>query len=89
LQLEREGPGVPPNVERTDPDGVDFGWVMQVTFVVTIVLGVPLVAGLSLIVDLPTWGSRAAFAIRVGAVVWLVTAIGAYGYARRYRADLT
>jgi hypothetical protein len=80
---------VSPSVERTDPEGVDFGWVMQVTFVVTIVLGVPLVAGLSLVVALPTWGSRAAFAIRVGAVVWLVTAIGAYAYARRYRADLT
>ena len=78
-----------PSVERTDPDGVDFGWVMQVTFVVTIVLGVPLVAGLSLVVELPTWGSRAAFAIRVGAMVWLVTAIGAYVFARRYRADLT
>ncbi len=77
-----------PSVERTDPEGVDFGWVMQVTFVVTIVLGVPLVAGLSLVAELPTWGSRAAFAIRVGAVVWLVTAIGTYGYAKRYRADL-
>jgi hypothetical protein len=62
---------------------------MQVTFVVTIVLGVPLVAGLSLVVELPTWGARAAFAIRVGAVVWLVTAIGAYVFARRYRADVT
>lgn len=89
LGLAGEGPGVPPSVEHTDPEGVDFGWVMQVTFVTTIVLGVPLVAGLSLVVDLPTWGSRAAFAIRVGAVVWLLTAIGAYGYARRYRADLT
>lgn len=78
-----------PSVERTDPDGVDFGWVMQITFVTTIVLGVPLVAGLSLVVELPTWGSRAAFAIRVGAVVWLVTAIASYGFARRYRADRT
>jgi uncharacterized membrane protein (DUF485 family) len=88
LGLAGEPPGVCPRVERTDPEGVDFGWVMQVTFVVTIVLGVPLVAGLSMFADLPTWGSRAAFAIRVGAVVWLLTAVGAYVYARRFRADL-
>jgi hypothetical protein len=86
---DAETADVTPSVERTDPDGVDFGWVMQVTFVVTIVLGVPLVAALSLVVELPTWGARAAFAIRVGAVVWFMTAIGAYLYARRYRADLT
>jgi uroporphyrinogen-III synthase len=30
---------VSPSVERTDPEGVDFGWVMQVTFVATIVGG--------------------------------------------------
>ncbi len=74
-----------PEVERTDPDGVDFGWVMQMTFVLTIVIGAPLVAALSLGTRLPDWGSRAAFAVRVGAVVWFVTAITAYAYARRYR----
>jgi hypothetical protein len=76
---------VTPEVERTDPDGVDFGWVMQVTFVTTIVVGAPLVAALSLGTRLPDWGSRAAFAVRVGAVVWFVTAVAAYGYAHRYR----
>lgn len=76
---------VSPEVERTDPDGVDFGWVMQMTFVLTIVIGAPLVAALSLGTRLPDWGSRAAFAVRVGAVVWFVTAITAYVYARRYR----
>jgi len=74
---------VPHRVERTDPDGVDFGWVMQVTFVATIVAGAPLVAALSTFVTLPTWGARAAFAIRVGALVWFVTALLAYAYARR------
>ena len=74
-----------PEVERTDPDGVDFGWVMQVTFVLTIVVGAPLVAALSVGTRLPDWGSRAAFAVRVGAVVWFVTAVAAYTYARRYR----
>jgi hypothetical protein len=88
LGLAGERRHVSPSVERTDPEGVDFGWVMQITFVVTIVLGVPLVAALSLVVQLPTWGARAAFAIRVGAVVWFLTAIGAYVYARRYRADV-
>jgi hypothetical protein len=72
-----------PHVERTDPDGVDYGWVMQTTFVATILLGSPVVAGLATTVDLPTWGARAAFAVRVGAGIWFLTAIGAYLYARR------
>ena len=74
---------MPQRVERTDPDGVDFGWVMQVTFVTTIVAGAPLVAALSTTTTLPTWGARAAFAVRVGAAVWFLTAIAAYVYARR------
>jgi hypothetical protein len=74
---------VPRRVERTDPDGVDYTWVMQVTFVVTIVAGAPLVAALSTTATLPTWNARAAFALRVGALVWFVTALAAYAYARR------
>ena len=76
---------MPEPVETHDPEGVDFGWVMQVTFVVSIVAGAPLVALLALFsgVDLPTWGARAEFAIRVGAVVWLVVALSVYAYARR------
>ena len=70
-------------VERTDPEGVDFGWVMQVTFVTTILVGAPVVAALSTAVDLPTWGAMAAFAIRVGAVVWFCTAVAVFLYARR------
>ena len=68
--------------EETDPEGVDFGWVMQATFVLTIVVGVPAVAGLSLFYTLPTWEARVSFAVRVGAVVWLLTALAAYWYAR-------
>ncbi|MFB6079502.1 MAG: DUF5822 domain-containing protein [Haloferacaceae archaeon] len=56
---------------------------MQTTFVLTILVGSPLVAGLSATVDLPTWGARAAFAIRVGAVVWFLTAVLVFLYARR------
>jgi hypothetical protein len=74
---------MPERVETTDPDGVDFGWVMQVTFVTTILVGAPLVALLSTTTPLPTWGARVSFAVRVGAVVWLVTALATYGYARR------
>lgn len=66
----------------TRPDGVDYGWVLQTTFVLTIALGAPAVAVLSLGTSLPTWETRADFALRAGAVVWLVTAVGVYGYAR-------
>ena len=70
-------------VETSDPEGVDFGWVMQVTFVVTILVGAPLVAALSLTTSLPTWAARVSFAVRVGAVIWFVTAVATYLYARR------
>ena len=74
---------MPTRVETTDPEGVDYGWVMQTTFVLTIVVGAPLVAVLSAGVDLPTWTARATFALRVGAVVWILTAVGVFLYARR------
>ena len=74
---------VVPHVERTDPDGVDYGWVMQTTFVVAIAVGAPLVALASLFVpSLNTWPARAAFAIRLGAVLWVVIALGVFVYAR-------
>jgi len=78
---------VTPEVRETDPDGVDYGWVMQVTFVAGILVGAPVVAVLSLFVSLPTWPDRALFAIQVGAPVWLVLNLGAYGYARRKAAE--
>ena len=70
-------------VETSDPEGVDYGWVMQTTFVLTIVVGAPLVALLSVRTPLPTWGARVEFAIRVGAVVWFLVASGVFLYARR------
>ena len=73
-------------VAKTNPDGVDFGWVMQVTFVVTILVGSPLVAVLSTTVELATWGARANFAVRVGAPIWLTTNVAAYLYAK-YKRD--
>ena len=74
---------MPERVETTNPEGVDYGWVMQVTFVVTIVVGAPIVAALSLHAALPTWGARAEFAIRVGAPIWFCTALVVFAYAKR------
>ena len=76
---------MPEPVESTDPDGVDYGWVMQTTFVCTILVGAPVVAALSIPVSLPTWPARAAFAVRVGALVWILVALAVYAYARKYR----
>ena len=80
---------MPARVETTDPEGVDYGWVMQTTFVLTIVVGAPVVAVLSTGADLPTWSARATFALRVGAVVWLLTAVAVFLYARRRIRDGT
>lgn len=74
---------MPTPVEETDPDGVDYGWVMQVTFVLTILVGAPTVGLLSIGRALPTWTDRAVFAIRIGALVWILVAVGVYLYARR------
>jgi hypothetical protein len=62
---------------------------MQVTFVVTIVVGAPVGTVLSTQATLPTWGARAGFAIRVGAVIWFLTACAVYLYARRTQGDDT
>ena len=74
---------MPTRVETADPEGVDYGWVMQVTFVVTILLGAPVVALASTAVTLPTWAARVGFVLRVGAVVWIVVAVGVFLYAKR------
>ena len=74
------------DVEDDGPsDGVDYAWVMQTTFVVTILVGAPIVALFSVPFGLPTWEARAEFAIRIGAIVWFVTAIGVAVYEKRYR----
>lgn len=78
---------MPERVETYDPEGVDFGWVMQVTFVATIVVGAPLVALASLAVSLSTWEEMALFAVRVGAAVWFCTAVAIYLYARRAHSE--
>lgn len=74
---------MPNRVERTDPEGVDYGWVMQTTFVLAIAVGAPVVAALSLTAPpLETWARRVEFAVRVGAVVWLCIAVAVFLYAR-------
>jgi uncharacterized membrane protein len=70
-------------VETSDPEGVDYGWVMQTTFVLTILVGAPVVALLSIPTTLPTWGARVEFAIRVGAVIWFLVAVVVFLYAWR------
>ncbi len=73
-------------VERAEFEGVDYGWVMQTTFVVTILVGAPVVAVLSAFVTLDSWGARAAFAVRVGAPIWFLTAVAVAIYAKRHDA---
>ncbi|SDF10741.1 hypothetical protein SAMN04488067_1025 [Halorubrum xinjiangense] len=73
-------------VERAEYEGVDYAWVMQTTFVVTIIVGAPVAALLSTLVTLESWGARAAFAVRVGAPIWFVTAVAVALYARRTEA---
>lgn len=77
---------MPGSVERTDPDGVDYGRVMQLTFLATVLAGAPLVTVLSLTVDLATWAERATFAMRVGAAVWVCTTLAVYAVERWVRS---
>jgi len=79
----RHGRLVVQPVERAEYEGIDYGWVMQTTFVVTILVGAPVVAALSAFVTLDSWPARAAFAVRVGAPIWFVTAVAVAVYARR------
>ena len=83
MSVRAGSPPVQP-VEQVEVEGVDYGWVMQTTFVVTILVGAPAVAVLSTFVTLDTWGARAAFAVRVGAPIWFLTAVAVY--ARRTEA---
>jgi len=74
---------VPERVETHTPEGIDYGWVMQTTFVLSMVVGAPVVAMLSLTTSLPSWNARLEFVVRVGAIVWLGIALSVFGYAYR------
>lgn len=65
---------------------VDYQWVLEMTFIVTVVVGVPIIALTSLLVDLPTWTARVTYATSVAAAVWLLTAVVLFGYAWRVRS---
>jgi hypothetical protein len=82
LHVRHRGLVVQP-VERAEYEGIDYAWVMQTTFVVTILVGAPVVAVLSVFVTLDSWPARAAFAVRVGAPIWFATAVAVAVYARR------
>jgi hypothetical protein len=73
--------------ENPNTAGVDYAWVMQTTFVLTVVVGAPAVAVLSVFRPLPSWEARVGFAVRVGAVVWILTALLVFASARRRDAS--
>jgi hypothetical protein len=81
--------GEPSDVDggrRSDVDaGVDTEYVMNLTFVLTLVVGVPLVVVLSLFVELDGWGEIGTFVVQVGAAIWFLTAIAIYA-RERFRA---
>jgi len=59
-------------------DGVDTEHVMNLTFVLTLLVGVPTVVVLSLVVPLDGWGEILGFVVRVGAGIWFLTAVALY-----------
>nr|WP_227134563.1 DUF5822 domain-containing protein [Halorubellus salinus] len=56
---------------------------MNLTFVLTLLLGVPTVVVLSLFVPLDGWGEILSFVVRVGAGIWFLTAVALYVRERR------
>ncbi|AWB26714.1 DUF5822 domain-containing protein [Halococcoides cellulosivorans] len=60
--------------------GPDYAWILQTTFVLSILLGAPLIAIASLASELPTWEARSTFAIQAGAMVWVAISIGTLAY---------
>lgn len=80
-RMERDRTRVPDPVETYEPQGVDYAWIMQVTFVLTIIAGAPIVAIASIWATLPTWGDRVQFAIGLGAVIWFGIALAVFLYA--------
>lgn len=70
-----------------DSGGVDYRWVMEVTFVLTIVIGAPVIAVLSVFATFTSLESLAEFAIRVGAAVWFLTGLTVFLYARASQSE--
>ena len=64
--------------ESESVEGVDTEHVMNLTFVLTLFLGVPTVVVLSLFVPLDGWNEIISFVVRVGAAIWFLTAVTLY-----------
>ncbi|NHN40984.1 hypothetical protein G9C85_04945 [Halorubellus sp. JP-L1] len=64
--------------DEASVEGVDTEHVMNLTFVLTLLFGVPTVVVLSLFVPLDGWGEIIGFVVRVGAAIWFLTAVGLY-----------
>lgn len=62
--------------------GVDTERVMNLTFLVTLAVGVPAVVVLSLFVELDGWGEIGTFVVQTGAAIWFLTAIALYARER-------
>lgn len=77
-------------MSQADPKGhgggIDYRWVMETTFVLTVVVGAPLVGLSAVLLELPTWEARVAFAVPVAAGLWILMAALVYLYARRVGA---
>lgn len=58
--------------------GVDTEHVMNLTFVLTLLFGVPVVVILSLFVPLEGWDEIVMFVVQVGAAIWFLTAVTLY-----------
>ena len=66
------------DAESASVEGVDTEHVMNLTFVLTLFLGVPTVVVLSLFVPLDGWNEIISFVVRVGATIWFLTAVTLY-----------
>lgn len=64
--------------ESESVEGVDTEHVMNLTFVLTLLVGVPTVVVLSLFVPLDGWNEILGFVVRVGAGIWFLTAVTLY-----------
>lgn len=63
-------------------ESVDYRWVMEMTFILTVVIGTPIIALGGLLVEFDGWTGRVVYATTIAALVWFLTAISVYLYAR-------
>lgn len=61
---------------------VDYGYVLEVTFVLTVLVGAPVIALASLFVELDSWTARVVFATTLAGALWFVFAVVIYASVR-------